>query len=178
MEHTAERLRTEFGASEELAAALDDHTLAHLAAVLADETRSRAVDTGDADAIIADAFETGFGRDGLAVSPWIVGGFVVCPGGLVATSRGSHRCRFVSVDDTWIWDSPELVREDKRSIPGAKDGFRAVALLAPVQGLKLDVVSGRARRGEHRVERVVSLELRDGDLVEVAQRTVGPLQHA
>lgn len=65
-----------------------------------------------------------------------------------------------------------LLREDKRSSPGTDEGCRAIALLPLVDGLGLDVVSGRARQGQHSVEHVVSYEVRSGDLVEVGQRTV------
>ncbi len=132
----------------------------------------RAIGQGDEDAIIARAFEIGFGRDGLGVLPWVEGDVIVCPGAIVTKSRTSHRCRFVSVDDVWVWDSGLLLREDKRSSPGVEDGFRAVALLPLVDGTALDVVSGRARSGGHAVEHVVSFEVRAGDLVEVSQRTV------
>ncbi len=63
-----------------------------------------------------------------------------------------------------------LLREDKRSSPGTAEGFRAIALVPLVDGL--DVVSGRARQGQHSVEHVVSYEVRGGELVEVSQRTV------
>ncbi len=132
----------------------------------------RAVDSGDHDAIIARAFEIGFGRDGLGMLPWLEGEVVVCPGGLVSKSRTNHRCRFVSVDDVWVWDSGLLMREDKRAAPGSDDGFRAVALIPAIDGTALDVVSGRARSGGHAVEHVVSFEVRGGDLVEVGQRDV------
>ena len=132
----------------------------------------RAIGDGDEDAIIASAFETAFGRDGLAVLPWIEGNILVCPGGMVSKSRASHRCRFVSVDDTWIWESSLLLREDKRSSPGADEGFRAIALLPLVDGTGVDVVTGRSRSGQHAVDHVVSYEIRGGDLVEVAQRNV------
>jgi hypothetical protein len=132
----------------------------------------RAIDHSDHDAIIARAFEIGFGRDGLGLLPWVEGDVIVCPGGLVSKSRTSHRCRFVSVDDVWVWDSGLLMREDKRSSPGAADGFRAIALLPVVDGIELDVVSGRARSGGHSVEHVVSYEVREGELVEVSQRDV------
>ena len=62
----------------------------------------RAVASGDLDAIVARAFEVGFGRDGLGLNPWVEGDVVVCPGALVSKSRTSHRCRFVSVDDVWV----------------------------------------------------------------------------
>jgi hypothetical protein len=132
----------------------------------------RAVASGDLDAVVARAFEVGFGRDGLGLDPWIDGDVIVCPGGLVSRSRTSHRCRFVSVDDVWVWDSGLLMREDKRSSPGVDDGFRAIALVPVVDGMQLDVVAGRARSGGHAVEHVVSYEVRGGELVEVGQRDV------
>ena len=151
---------------------LDHDGLANVAEAAKQLQRERAVARGDLDAIIDTAFETGFGSDGLGVLPWVEGDVVVCPGGLVAKSRTNHRCRFVSVDNVWIWESPELIREDKRSSPGSDDGFRAVALLPMVSGMALDVVTGRARRGMHSVDRVFSYEIRRGDLHEVSQRTV------
>lgn len=152
---------------------LEDDELANVGEVILQLQRERAVSRGDLDAIIANAFEVGFGRDGLGVNPWLEGNVIVCPGGIISKSRSSHRCRFVSVDDTWIWESGELIREDKRSIPGTEDGFRAVALLPPLNGMELDVVSGKARGGQHSVDKVISYVVRRGSLVEVSQRTVG-----
>ncbi len=152
--------------------AMSADDLHHVAESVRQVQIERAIATGDHEAIIARAFETGFGRDGLGVLPWIEGAVVVCPGGLVSKSRTSHRCRFVSVDDVWVWDSGLLLREDKRSSPGVEDGFRAIALLPLVDGTELDVVSGRARSSGHAVEHVVSYEVRAGELVEVSQRDV------
>jgi len=154
--------------------ATSDADLHHLAEVVRQVQIERAIDGGDHDAIIAAGFESGFGRDGLGVLPWVEGSVIVCPGGMVAKSRTSHRCRFVSVDDVWVWDSGLLLREDKRSSPGAADGFRAIALVALVDGAGLDVVTGRARSGQHSVDHVVSYEVRAGALVEVSQRAITP----
>jgi hypothetical protein len=151
---------------------LTNDDLHRVAEVVRQVQTERAVVGGDHDAIIGAAFETGFGRDGLGVLPWTEGNLIVCPGAMISKSRASHRCRFVSVDDCWIWASGHLLREDKRSSPGNDEGFRAVALLPLVDGLELDVVSGRARQGQHSVEHVVSYEIRAGELVEVSQRTV------
>lgn len=152
--------------------AMSDDELDNLAEVVRQVQIERAIDDGDHDAIIARGFEVGFGRDGLGVLPWVEGRVVVCPGGLVAKSKSSHRCRFVSIDDVWVWDSGLLLREDKRSTPGATDGFRAIALVPLVDGTEIDVVAGRARGGRHTVDHVVSYEVRSGELVEVSQRTV------
>jgi hypothetical protein len=160
---------------DDLIAQLRDMTaedLHHLAESVRQVQLERAIAGGDHDAIIGRAFEVGFGRDGLGLMPWVEGDLVVCPGAIVSKSRTNHRCRFVSVDDVWVWDSGVMLREDKRSSPGADDGFRAVALVPLVDGLQLDVVSGRARSGSHAVEHVVSFEVRAGELVEVSQRDI------
>lgn len=151
---------------------MSSEQLHHLAEAVRQVQIERAIEHGDHDAIIANSFEVAFGRDGLGVLPWIEGEVVVCPGGLVSKSRTSHRCRFVSIDDVWVWDSGLLIREDKRSSPGTDDGFRAIALVPVVDGTEIDVVSGRARSGGHSVELVVSFEVRGGELVEVSQREV------
>lgn len=153
---------------------MTDAELHHLAELVRHVQIERAVASGDEDSIIAAAFETGFSRDGLGVLPWIEGNVIVCPGGMVSKSKSSHRCRFVSVDDEWVWESSLLLREDKRSSPGSDEGFRAIALLPVVDGTQLDVVTGKARSGQHSVDHVVSYEVRGGELVEVSQRNVSP----
>jgi len=156
------------------ARSMSDDELHHLAELVRQVQIERAIDNGDHDAIIASGFDVGFGRDGLGVLPWVEGSVIVCPGGMVSKSKTSHRCRFVSVDDVWIRDSGLLLREDKRSSPGTDEGFRAIALVPLVDGTELDVVSGKARSGRHSVDRVVSYEVRGGELVEVSQRNVTP----
>lgn len=151
---------------------MSDDELHHVAELVRQVQIERAIGAGDEDAIIASAFEIGFGRDGLAALPWVEGSVIVCPGGTVAKSKTSHKCRFVSVDESWVWESSLLLREDKRSSPGTDEGFRAVALIPLVDGTAVDVVSGKQRSGQHSVDHVVSYEVRGGELVEVSQRTV------
>lgn len=159
-------------AAGELAAKLTDASLIELGAAIRDEVTQRARAAGDQDAILGAAFERGFARDGLGVLPWIEAPFVICPGGLVAKNRANHRCQFVSANDKWVWESEELIREDKRSLAGADEGFRAIALLPITEGMALDVVRARMRQGQHAVERVTSLVVRKGRLVEVERRDV------
>ena len=151
---------------------LKDDELSQLGELLRLEQSKRALARGDLDEIILQAFETGFGRDGLGVLPWVHDAVVVCPGAIVWSSRTSHTCRFISVDDIWIWKSHELIREDKRDIPGTRDGFRAIGLLPALEGMELDVVTGKARNGQHSMTHVVSYIIRRGKLVEVSQRSV------
>ena len=140
-------LREDPDTAGELAAKLPDEQLIELAAALRDEMQKRARESGDSDAVIEAAFESGFARDGLGVLPWIEPPFLVCPGGLVGKNRGNHKCQFVSADESWVWESSDLVREDKRSLPGKDEGFRAIALLPVVEGMQLDVVRARMKQG-------------------------------
>jgi hypothetical protein len=156
----------------EFVAALSDAALVEVGAAIREEVTRRARSAGDQEAILDAAFTRGFARDGLGVLPWIEPPFVVCPGGLVAKTRANHRCQFVSVDDRWVWESADLIREDKRSVGAADEGFRAIALLPIVEGMALDVVRARMRQGQHGVERVTSLVVRGGRLVEVERREV------
>lgn len=165
-------LREDPEAAAEFAGKLADETLIELAAAIRDETMRRARANGDPQAVIAAAFERGFARDGLGVLPWIEAPFLVCPGGLVGKNRGSHRCQFVSVHDTWVWESSDLIVEEKRSLPGKDEGFRAIALLPIVEGMTLDVVRAKLRAGQHNVDRVVSYIVTKGRLVEVERRDV------
>jgi hypothetical protein len=109
------------------------------------------------------------------VLPWIAKPFLICPGGLVGKNRANHRCQFVSVDETWVWENRDLITEIKRSMPGSHEGFRAIALLPIIEGMTLDVVRAKMRQGQHNVERVTSLKVKKARLIEVERRDVSAL---
>jgi len=151
---------------------LSDKELHQLQAEMHNEVRQRAIRSGDHEAIIKQAFEIGFERSGLGVVPWIEGHVLVCPGSLISKSPTNHRCRFVSVDEEWVWQSGHLITETKRPSPGTGKGFRAVALIPVIEGLAIDIVTGRMQSGQHRAEKVASFEIKAGKLSEVSQRVV------
>jgi hypothetical protein len=165
-------LREDPDTARELCERLPDDSLIELSAAIREETMRRAREAGDQDAVIEAAFSAGFARDGLGVAPWIESPFLICPGGLIGKNRANHRCQFVSADEIWVWESSDLIREDKRSMPGSDEGFRAIALLPIIEGMQLDVVRARLRQGQHNVERVTSLKIKKGKLIEVERRDV------
>ena len=59
--------------------AMTDAGLHDVAEAVRQVQTERAIAAGDLDAVIANAFEIGFGRDGLGVAPWTEGNLVVCP---------------------------------------------------------------------------------------------------
>ena len=151
---------------------LSDEELSKLGVSIFEEQRQRAIAEGDQEEIIAKAFEIGFERSGLGVMPWIEGPLLVCPGSLISKSQGSHRCRFVSINQEWVWQSSLLITESKRPGQGSDKGFRAIALLPVIEGTAVDIVSGRLQSGEHRAQKVVSLEVSDGKLLQVDTRVI------
>ncbi|HJM99197.1 MAG TPA: hypothetical protein QF850_02980 [Acidimicrobiales bacterium] len=151
---------------------LSDKELGQLQIEMQNEIRRRAIQSGDHDAIIKQAFEVGFERSGLGVMPWIEGQLLICPGALVSRNPTSHRCRFVSVNEEWVWQSGHLITETKRPSPGTDKGFRAIALIPVIEGLAIDIVSGKMQSGQHRAEKVISFEIVEGKLSEVSQRVI------
>jgi hypothetical protein len=151
---------------------LSDKELNQLQVEMQNEIRQRAIQSGDHEAIIKQAFEVGFERSGLGVTPWIEGQLLICPGALVSRNPTNHRCRFVSVNEEWIWQSGHLITETKRPSPGTDKGFRAIALIPVIEGITIDIVSGKMQSGQHRAEKVISFEIKEGKLTEVSQRVV------
>ncbi len=151
---------------------LSDKELGQLQIEMQNEVRRRAIQSGDHDAIIKQAFEAGFERSGLGVMPWIEGQLIICPGALVSRNPANHRCRFVSVNEEWVWQSGHLITETKRPSPGTDKGFRAIALIPVLEGLEIDIVSGKMQSGQHRAEKVISFEVLEGKLSEVSQRII------
>ena len=158
---------------------LSDKELSKLGASIFEEQRQRAISAGNQEEIIAYAFEVGFERSGLGVMPWIEGSLLVCPGSLISRSQANPRCRFVSINQEWVWQSKMLITESKRSGQGTDKGFRAIALVPVVEGTAVDIVSGRLQSGQHRAQKVVSFEVRDGKLYEVETRVIpaGGMHH-
>ena len=151
---------------------LSDQELETLHREMQEEILRRAIRSGDHDSIIKQAFEVAFDRSGLGVIPWIEGKFLICPGALVSKSAGNHRCRFVSVDQEWVWQSKQLITETKRPSPGNDKGFRAIALIPVIEGTAIDIVTGKMQSGLHKAEKVASFEVKEEQLVEVSQRVI------
>ncbi len=151
---------------------LDDSELQNLHVEMQNEILRRAIRSGNHESIIQQAFGIAFDRSGLGVNPWIEGKFLVCPGALVSKSAGNHRCRFVSIDQEWVWQSKQLITEIKKPSPGNDNGFRAIALVPVIEGTAVDIVTGKMQGGFHRAEKVISFEVKQEQLVEVSQRVI------
>jgi len=151
---------------------LSDQELQTLHREMQEEILRRAIRSGDHDSIIKQAFEVAFDRSGLGVIPWVEGKLLICPGALVSKSAGNHKCRFVSVDQEWVWQSSKLITETKRSSPGNDKGFRAIALIPVIEGTAIDIVTGKMQSGLHRAEKVNSYIIKEGELIKVSQRIV------
>ena len=152
-------------------ACYSDAELAALLAAARDEQRRRAAAAADPDALVEDGFASGFTAAGEVTMPWLAGGVLVCPGGWRAAGRLNHRCTFVSVAGTWVWDAPEALCDRVRRLEGRSVEMRSVTLVGAYEGLEYDVVESRTRSGVHHVVKARSFRIVDGKPELVTTRT-------
>jgi hypothetical protein len=151
----------------------DDGDMREAVSRLTEELRVRARARGDLDEMVEVGFARGFTSTGMATSPWIESGLILCPGSVVVNSSASHECSFVNVADTWIWESDEALLDVVRQVPaGAKTHQRSVSILDAREGLEFNVLVSRMRQGSHALKRGTSYVVRGGALVVVSTRAV------
>jgi hypothetical protein len=159
-------------------AALSDDELTHLGAHVADEQRSRAANRGDIEAIIEQAFGVGFDSRGHAKTPWVDGSLLICPGSIVERSASSHDCTFVNIDDHWVWDYGDVVRDDVRKKPErGREHQRSITVLPAIEGIEFDLVSSKMRTGAHQMAASRSFRIVNGALELVSARTIKASGH-
>lgn len=149
---------------------LSDLELVAVASAVAAEQHRRALEAADIDAIVKQAFVDGFTAQGLPRDPWLQSGLLICPGARVDKSATSHECGFVSIGDTWVWESPDKVLDSVRHLPGPRPVMRSVSVCTPWEGMELDLVISKMRTGVHSMKQVRSFVVHDGALELVAAR--------
>lgn len=154
---------------------MGDQALAELRSAIDDELRQRAVDSGDLDALVEEAFRVGFDAKGQAQPPWLHGRVLVCPGAKVSSSAMSHACRFVSVDDTWVWEHPDVITDTMR--PRGPHSSASITLLVARDGLECEVVASRARGGTHTRVSVEGYRIAGDTVVSTGKRSSAPRSH-
>lgn len=157
--------------SEADLAAADEDALWQTAAAIQAQLHQRAIEGRDLEAMVEDAFASGFSGAGEAHAPWLDGGLLFAPGAVKYRSRTSHDCTFVSVDDVWVWDCDDVLHDLMRDKPGTKTHKLAITVLAANEGSKIDMVTSTSRAGAKcQMKKVRSFQVRHGQLVEVAAR--------
>lgn len=151
-------------------AATDTELVATFNAIVAEQHR-RALDNNDIDALIADAFTTEFANN-VPSQPWIHDGLLFCPGTINYRSKTSHNCTFVSLNNEWVWDSPDLLTDKTKDVAGPKRIRHSLSVVLAREGLEVDVVSSTSRaNGPCQMKRVVSYQIIDGELSQTSTRS-------
>jgi hypothetical protein len=164
--------------------ALDDDTLAELAAHLADEQRRRARLRGDLDALVADAFDTLFDSAGTARTPHITHGIVLCPGSLTGSSQpgASHDCVFHHLTDAdgdghWVFEHPDRLSDTIRHTTVRGTAVQqSITALPAVEGLTISRIGSKARAGKHQRRSITTWAVHNGTLVD-AHPAPAPTRH-
>lgn len=147
-----------------------DAQLSHTAYALRTESHRRALEGGDLEALVEQAFLDGFTSANQACAPVVVDGFLICYGTHRARSQTSHDCTFVSINGQWVWEASPLA-DVMRTVPGAKPVRMSVSVLVAEEGTEVDLVSSTARQGGGcQMKEVHSYQVVLGELVQVATR--------
>lgn len=164
--------------SNELLTAASYDQLSHTAAALLAELHRRAVEDNDISAVMEEAFLEGFGSPGEANLPWIHQGLLICPGYIRHKSAQSHECSFANINNKWAWEADELIADTMRQLPGARVVRHSISILAPVEGMEIDVVESAARGGTKcQMRKVTSYQVRSGKLEQVTSRARSSAGH-
>lgn len=156
---------------------VSDESLRRALLVLRAEEARRSLERAEPAALVDEGFSRGFLPNGMVKDPWITGGILVCPGAKIDRSTMSHRCGFVRVDSSWVWEHPDLLEDVVRHIPGPQSRMHSVSLVPVGEQCAVDLVEARTRNGVHELVGIRSFTVTDGTLLLVSQRSVGKVAH-
>ena len=125
---------------------LSDKDLSELGFAVATEVFNRAVNSGDWEALTKEGLEIGFSSRGYPEYPYIKNNILICPGGKVGTTKTNHKCRFVAIDGSWIWECSPLL--DTMHTVG-KHSTASITLFAATEGLSFTVIDSAANMQGH-----------------------------
>lgn len=161
---------------EDLAGVADEDLRRALLVLHAEEHR-RSLERAEPAALVEDGFVRGFLANGMAKDPWITGGILVCPGAKIDRSALNHRCGFVRIDSSWVWEHPDLLEDVVRHLPGPHSRMQSVSLVPVGEQCAVDLIEARTRNGVHELVGIRSFTVSDGELLLVSQRSVGKVSH-
>lgn len=156
---------------------IEDDELGALLGLLLEEQKRRAVEAGDVNALIEEGFAKGFTAKGEAREPWMQAGLLVCPGGRLDKSGTSHTCGFVHIGEDWVWETPDKVYDEVRTIPGPRPQMRSVTVVGAYEGMEVDFITSRTRGGAHERIAAKSFVVKAGTLEAVSVRTSKASSH-
>jgi hypothetical protein len=145
--------------------------------VLHAEEQRRALERAEPAALVEDGFTNGFQGNAMPKDPWLTNGILVCPGAKIDRSAMNHRCAFVRVDSSWVWEHPDLLEDVVRHLPGAQSRMQSVSLVPVGEQCAVDLIEARTRNGVHELVGIRSFTVSDGSLLLVSQRSVGKVSH-
>jgi len=156
---------------------ITDDGLSRALTVLLAEQRRRAVERCEPNALVEEAFASGFLPSGMPRDPWVRAGVLVCPGAKLDRSAMSHKCAFVRVDSCWVWEHDDLLEDVVRHLPGAQSRMQSVSLVPVGEQAAVDLIEARTRNGVHELVGIRSFTVSEGGLTLVSQRSVGKVSH-
>jgi hypothetical protein len=156
---------------------IDEAGLIRALGILTSEQSRRALANYEPEALIENAFATGFTSKFMPKDPIVVGGILICMGAKLDRSVTNHRCAFVKVAGNWSWEHPDQANDVVRYLPGPHGRMQTVTLIPAIEGMAVDLVEAKTKNGVHEFVGVRSFVFEQNELLLVAARAVSRTQH-
>jgi hypothetical protein len=148
---------------------LTDSQLQELITLANAELYTRNIANSDPDSLIKLGFEKGFTTKLTPVQPLIHNGILIAPGYKKESSVFSHKCSFIKVNDSWVWESDHKILDEIRS---NNKLLQSITLIALMDGFQIDVLTSKARNSVHVLENIVSYNYEEGVLFKTSSRNI------
>lgn len=148
---------------------LTDSELQEVITIANAELYSRNIANAEPSSLIKLGFERGFTSKLVPVQPWVVNGVLIAPGYKKESSVFNHKCSFIKVNDSWVWESEHKILDEIRSDTKI---LRSVTLIALMDSFQIDVLTSKARNSVHVLENIVSYNYEEGVLLKTSSRNI------
>jgi hypothetical protein len=115
-------------------------------------------------------FESFFKHE-LCAEPLVKDGLLYAYGAKKKSSSTNHSCKFVSINDQWVWESPKIVKNRTR-YSDSEAKLITLAVITIDDGDKVDVIESRANLIGHKAKKITSYLVKNGQLEKTKSRVV------
>lgn len=136
--------------------------------VLSEELKERA--GAQLAGSLSNEFEVAYNNE-LCADPEIKNGLLYAYGAKKKLSATNHICKFVSINDKWVWESTSLV-ESQNKYSDSDHKLLTLAVVTFQEGDRVDIVESKANIMGHKAKKIASYTISNNKLSKVKNRDI------
>lgn len=123
--------------------------------------KNKKLESGDLETMLEESLKNSFSPAGAAQAPYVLNGYLICPGNKTSKSAMAHDCSFVSVEGVWAWNHPMLLVSKMETVGKT---LKTVAILALDEKMEITQVIGKYNSSGHAVKSTTTFIVENGSL--------------